>query len=285
MKKILITGKDSYIGTSFEKWVSQWPDQYHITTIDVKNDSWRIHDFSIYDVVFHVAAIVHVKEKNSDLYFRVNRDLAFDIAKKASSSGVNYFIFMSTMGVYGINSGVINKNTKINPKTSYSKSKLDAENLILSLKTEQFKVAVLRPPLVYGYLCRGNYRTLSAFAQKAPIFPKFNNKRSMIFIDNLSNYIKLIIDTNTDGIMLPQNMTYVDISSLVYTISKAHNKNIKLTRLLNFVRLFMFIDTFDKVFNNLYYSEELYSTMELEMLVKANTVDFNTSILMSEGKV
>jgi lipopolysaccharide/colanic/teichoic acid biosynthesis glycosyltransferase len=81
MTKILITGKDSYIGTSFKKWVGQWPDKYQIMTIDVKDDSWKDHDFSIYDVVLNVAAIVHVKGKSKDLYYKVNRNLAFDIAK------------------------------------------------------------------------------------------------------------------------------------------------------------------------------------------------------------
>lgn len=285
MKKILITGKDSYIGTSFEKWVSQWPDKYKVTTIDVRDDSWKSHDFSQYDTVFHVAAIVHVKEKNKDLYYKVNRDLAYDIAKKSKASGVRFFIFMSTMGVYGINSGVINKSTKTLPKTSYSESKFEAENLIMNLKNDMFKIAVLRPPLVYGYNCKGNYRSLSTFARKILIFPNLNNKRSMIFIDNLSNYIKSIIDVKLDGILLPQNKDYVNVSCLIKKIGEVHNRKIILTNILNIVKLFKFINTFKKVFGDFYYSRELYSSLEWEILASANIIDFETSVVLSEGNL
>lgn len=285
MKKILITGKDSYIGTSFEKWVSQWPDKYKVTTIDVRDDSWKSHDFSQYDTVFHVAAIVHVKEKNKDLYYKVNRDLAYDIAKKSKASGVRFFIFMSTMGVYGINSGVINKSTKTLPKTSYSKSKFEAENLIMNLKNDKFKIAVLRPPLVYGYNCKGNYRSLSTFARKILIFPNLNNKRSMIFIDNLSNYIKSIIDVKLDGILLPQNKDYVNVSCLIKKIGEVHNRKIILTKILNIVKLLNFINTFKKVFGDFYYSRELYSSLEWEILGSANIIDFETSVILSEGNL
>ena len=41
MKNILITGANSYVGTSFEKWLSQWPDKYHVDTIDMINGAWR----------------------------------------------------------------------------------------------------------------------------------------------------------------------------------------------------------------------------------------------------
>lgn len=283
MTKILITGKDSYIGTSFEKWVSQWPDKYQVMTIDVRDNSWKDHDFSIYDVVLHVAAIVHVKEKNKDLYYKVNRDLAYDIAQKAKLSGVNYFIFMSTMGVYGKNSGIINNHTNTLPKSMYSKSKLEAENLITGLRSEEFKIAVLRPPLVYGFLCKGNYRNLSKFSQKTLVFPKINNKRSMIFIHVLSNYIKLIIDAKLDGILLPQNMAFVNVSDLVSKIRNAHNKKTKLIRALNFLKFLSFISVFEKVFSDFYYSFEMYTKTELEILQKANIVDFDKSILISEG--
>lgn len=63
MKKILITGANSYIGTSFEKWLSQWLDDYKVDTFDMIDGTWKEKDFSQYDTVFHVAGIVHIKEK------------------------------------------------------------------------------------------------------------------------------------------------------------------------------------------------------------------------------
>ncbi|MGI6706543.1 MAG: NAD-dependent epimerase/dehydratase family protein [Clostridia bacterium] len=194
MKKILITGANSYIGTSFEKWVSKWADKYRVDSIDVKTDAWREKSFQEYDVVFHVAAIVHVKENDTNKYFKVNRDLALDIAKKAKQEGVKQFIFLSTMGVYGAEVGHITKDTEPRPKTPYAKSKYEAEKLLNELNDDSFKVATLRPPIVYGKDCRGNYPRLASMALKLPFFPDVKNERSMIYIDNLSEFIRLIID-------------------------------------------------------------------------------------------
>lgn len=284
MKKVLITGKDSYIGTAFEKWVSQWPEDYQVKTVDVRDNTWENHDLSVYDVVLHVAAIVHVKEKNKKLYYSINRDLAYKIAKKSKEFGVNQFIFISTMGIYGKNSGVIDKNTLINPKNSYAKSKFEAEKLIFSLKTKKFKITVMRPPLVYGEFCKGNYLSLSKFAKNSPVFPNVNNRRSMIFIDNLSNYIKIIIDLQSEGVHFPQNVEYVNITSLVKLISNLHHKKLRTTKLLNFVKMFKFIGKLDKVFSDFYYSKDIYSDEQLEILKKSNVCSFEDSIIISEGK-
>jgi len=69
MEKILITGANSYIGTSFEKWLSKYPDKYSIDTIDMIDGVWRKKDFSSYDVVFHVAGIAHIKETKKISFF------------------------------------------------------------------------------------------------------------------------------------------------------------------------------------------------------------------------
>src|SRR5699024_10485464 len=101
MKKILITGKNSYIGGKFKEWVEQWPDEYIVDEISVRGDEWKEADFSIYDSVFHVAGIAHRKEtkKNKNLYFEVNRDLVQKVAFKAKRDGVRQFIFLSSMSV------------------------------------------------------------------------------------------------------------------------------------------------------------------------------------------
>ena len=89
MKKILITGANSYIGTSFEKYMKEF-DGYEIDTVDMIDGSWREKDFSKYDVVFHVAGIAHsdTKKTSEDIkkkYYAVNMDLTVDTAKKNKS--------------------------------------------------------------------------------------------------------------------------------------------------------------------------------------------------------
>ncbi|AEV70624.1 NAD-dependent epimerase/dehydratase family protein [Acetivibrio clariflavus] len=256
MKKILITGKNSYIGTSVEKWLS---NGYIIDTIDMKDSTWRKKDFSPYDVVFHVAGIAHIKEtkKNRNLYFGVNRDLAYETAMKAKKEGVKQFIFLSSMSVYGLNKGIIDENTPVNPNSAYGQSKYEAEKLIRQLEDESFIVTIIRPPMVYGKGCKGNYPKLAALALKTPIFPRVNNKRSMIYIDNLSEFVKQLIDNCSGGIFLPQNADYVNTSEMVRLIAEAHGKKIKMTKLLNPVLKFMNLGIVNKVFGDLVYEKDI----------------------------
>lgn len=259
MKKILITGAGSYIGTSFENWVIQWPDQYEVESIDMRGNEWRDISFSLYDVVYHIAAIVHVKENNTDKYFRVNRDLAVEVAKKAKEEGVKQFIFLSTMGVYGIEIGFIDEKTKPSPKTPYAESKLEAEGLLNEMADHCFKIAVLRPPIVYGKDCRGNYPRLASLALKLPVFPKVKNERSMIFIDNLSEFVRLAIDNEIGGLFFPQNKEYVNTTELVQLIAKVHRKELKATGVFN-PGVYLGIklsETFGKVFGSFVYDKKM----------------------------
>jgi len=259
MKRILITGAGSYIGTSFENWIDQWSDKYYVETINMRGNEWRNKQFSSYDVIYHIAAIVHVRENDTEKYFSVNRDLAVEVAKKAKIEGVKQFIFLSTMGVYGVGTGFINEETKPNPKTPYAQSKLEAESLLSKLDGKSFKVATLRPPIVYGKDCKGNYLRLARMALKLPIFPKINNKRSMIFIDNFSEFVKLIIDKELSGLFFPQNSEYVNTTELVKLIANAHGKELKVTGIFNsFVSLgIKMSETFGKVFGSFVYDKKM----------------------------
>lgn len=259
MIQILITGANSYIGSSFGNWVSQWPEQYEVDTIDMRSDEWKNTSFSSYDVIYHIAAIVHIKENDPNKYFQVNRDLAVEVAQKAKKEGIKQFVFLSTMGVYGTETGSITVNTKPNPKTLYAKSKLEAETSLIGLSDSNFKVAILRPPIVYGNNCSGNYSRLASLAKKLPVFPKINNERSMIFIDNLSEFVRKIIDFNDEGLFFPQNREYVNTSELVKLVAEAHSKDLRLTRIINpFVNLGIKLSgTFGKVFGTFTYDKKM----------------------------
>ncbi|MFR1707983.1 MAG: NAD-dependent epimerase/dehydratase family protein [Clostridium sp.] len=258
MKKILITGANSYIGTNFEKYIKQWSDKYRVDTVDMLDMNWRKKDFGEYDVILHVAGIAHIKEtkENANLYYKVNRNLAYEVATKSKNEKVKQFIFLSSMSVYGMETGIIRKDTIAKPNSNYGKSKLQAEELIVPLQDENFNVAVLRPPMIYGKGCKGNYIRLEKFALKSPIFPKIENKRSMIYIDNLCEFVKQVIDNKSIGISLPQNEEYVCTSYMVREIAKAHGRKIYMTRLFNPLLKVMKIKMINKVFGDLVYAKE-----------------------------
>lgn len=234
MKNILITGANSYIGMCFENYMKNFPE-YTIETLDMINPEWEKKDFSSFDVIYHVAGIAHRKEteENAQLYYDINRDLTIKVAEKAKREGVKHFVFLSSMSVYGVEEGVITRETPPAPKSNYGKSKIQAEEKLNELADENFAVAVMRPPMVYGDGCKGNYQMLVKFAKMLPVFPDYKNKRSMVHVDNLSRFVKHLIDTNAEGLFFPQDENYVCTCEMVKEIGKDMGKNIKLLKIMN----------------------------------------------------
>lgn len=270
MKRILITGKNSYIGTKFGEWISKYPDEYEVDSISLRDEVWKELDFSKYDSVYHVAGIAHRKEtdENRELYYKINRDLAYEVAQKCKVDGVKQFIFLSTMSVYGLETGIIDEKTPLKPNNAYGKSKLEAEELIELLIDETFRVAIIRPPMVYGKGCKGNYQRLAKLALKTPIFPDIDNKRSMIYIDNLSEFIRLLINNCSSGLFLPQNSEYVNTSEMVRLIAEVHGKKIIMTRLFNPLLRVLNVKIVNKVFGVLVYEIGISNNITLEPFTK-----------------
>lgn len=263
MKRVLITGKNSYIGTSLENWLMKEPDKYIVDTVDMEDGSWKEKNFSEYDVVFHVAGIAHVSydPKMEGLYYKVNRDLAIETAEKAKAEGVKQFIFMSSIIVYGDSGNikrVIDRNTIPTPSNFYGKSKLQAEEGIKHLVSDNFKIVVLRPPMIYGKGSKGNYPKLAQMAKKIPVFPDIDNQRSMLHIDNLCEFLKVMVDHEESGLFFPQNAEYVKTSEMVKLIAEVHGKKIRMTKMFNPpVRLMFGLGVVNKVFGNLVYEQSM----------------------------
>lgn len=275
MKKIIITGANSYIGEAVREYLSTFPDRYEVSMLDTIGYEPKKQDFEGCDVVFNAAGIAHIKEteQNRDLYYKINRDLVVNIAKCAKASGVKQFVLLSTMSVYGAVTGHITKQTKPSPVSAYGISKFQADCEIDSITDDNFIFACLRPPMVYGKDCKGNYQSLRSFALKVPVFPNYKNERSMIYIGNLCEAIKNIIDEEKSGLFFPQNEEYVNTSKMVKLIAKENGKDIKFTRALNPLIKTLSVGRMKKVFGNLTYE-------------KVDTVDkysFEESIKLTEA--
>ncbi len=270
MKKILITGANSYIGTSFERYIEEnFADEYVVDTVDMIDGTWREKDFSEYDTVFHVAGIAHsdngkISEEKAKLYYAVNTDLTVETAKKAKTEGVKQFIFMSSAIVYGdsapIGQGmVITRDTPVQPANCYGDSKVQAENGIKPLNDDSFKVVILRPPMIYGNGSKGNYPLLAKIAMKTPVFPYVKNERSMLYVENLCEFVRLIIKNEEFGTFWPQNAEYSNTSELVKMIAEAHGKKVVLLKGFSWVLRLMSRVTglVNKAFGSLSYDNDL----------------------------
>lgn len=274
MIRVLITGANSYIGDSVRDYLLTFPNQYDVEVKDTFNWTPSVSDFDGIDVVFNVAGIAHIKEtkKNRHLYYEINRDLVVSIARAAKASGVKQFILLSSMSVYGVVTGMIDKSTPVNPTNAYGKSKAEADEAIQNLECDSFRFACLRPPMVYGRGCKGNYCSLRKFALKSPIFPNFKNQRSMVYIGNLCEFIKLCIDSGSRGIFFPQNKEYVNTTEMVKQVADAHGKKIHLTKAFNWLIRIVPLNLVKKVFGSLIYDQ-------------VDTVDkygFSESIVLTE---
>lgn len=234
MKRILVTGSRSYLGNAFARYMSRWPEVYQVDRVGTSDGSWREKDFSGYDAVYCVAGIAHVKEtpENAHLYQKVNCDLAAALAEKSKAAGVRQFLYLSSMSVYGLTTGLITPETRPSPNTAYGRSKLAAEERLTALEDASFAVAILRPPMVYGKDCKGNFQTVLKLVKKLPLFPMCENSRSMLYVDHLNAFVKLLVDQELGGLFFPQNRDYVQTSRMATLMAETLGKPLRLSGLM-----------------------------------------------------
>lgn len=269
--KILITGAGSYVGESVRKYILTKEPSFQIDAVDTMGDNWKKADFGKYDVVFHVAGIAHVNAdpKMEHLYYKVNRDLTIDIARHAQEAGVKQFIFMSSQIVFhesqSLKTEVLTAETDPNPNGFYGDSKLQAENGLKALRAEggHMKMCILRPCMIYGPNAKGNFPRLAKLATKVPVFPAWHNKRSMLYIDNLAEFVLQAICRELEGTFYPQNRELADTVEIIRFFAKDAGHKVWITRLLNpFVWLGSFVlQPINKMFATYYYDPAM-SQME-----------------------
>ena len=237
MHRILITGSHSFIGQTLAQYLSRFPEDFSTSAISLRSSSWQSESFRGFDSVFHAAGLAHdsTRSADKDSYYRVNSQLAFDTAHKAKYDGVRQFIFMSSSIVYGSSAPIghtklITRDTPVNPASYYGDSKVRAEEMLNALNDDGFRVCILRCPMIYGKGCKGNYRLLAKIAKTLSVFPRVQNCRSMLYSENLAEFVRLIIQNHEHGIFWPQNAEYSNTSELVKMIAEAHNRKIFLMR-------------------------------------------------------
>ena len=271
---LCITGANSFIGETLSSYFETKKDEYNIFTVDTKKELSE-NCFNNVDVVIHVAGIAHIKETphNKNTYHRVNCELAVDIAKKAKEQGVKQFIFFSSMSVYGKITGNITKETPPKPNTYYGQSKWDAEQALAPLSSPTFKILYLRPPMIYGKGCKGNYPLLRKLILKLPFFFYVKNARSLLYTETLCLNIERLIRDKAEGLCFPHNKQDTNTTDLAIAIALAHNK--KLPIIKGFAWLFSFVSNqvsiVGKAFGTLTYDKNMlpYSDLPEKTLIQS----------------
>lgn len=281
MKKVLVTGENGYIGTKFKEWIQSSNNKIELNYISVRGENWREIDFNGYDAILHLAGIAHVSRnpKFKEKYYQINRDLTISLAEKAKKENVKQFIFMSSIIIYGLDNkigeySVIDENTVPVPADFYGDSKLQADIKIQSMNSKDFKTSVIRTPVVYGPGCKGNFKKLVKLAEITPVFFNLDNKRSMIYIDNLNCLIEQIIVNEKSGIFYPQNIDYVSTKKIIEVVAKHKGHKVYFSSSFNYVLKLASkkINIINKIFGNKMYKKVLSNSDEYRVC------DFETSI-------
>lgn len=258
MKRILVLGKNGYVSNCFQTYMKKFED-YSVDAISVRDNSWEKIDFSIYDSIFNTVGLAHndARKGTNQEFINLNVKLPAKLALKAKKDGCKQFIHMSSMIVYGSlhplgDNEKYTVDTIPNPNNIYGKSKLMGENELTKIQTENFSVAIIRSPLIYGEKAIDNFAKLVTYAGKLPIFPNIKNERSMIYADNLCELVRLIVDNNSSGLFYPQQEKYICTSDLVRDISIGLGHKIIITNLFNPILHFLSgkISVIDKVFGS-----------------------------------
>lgn len=264
--KILIIGSDSFIA---KKFILKYGNNYLIDGISRLSTGYKkekvfanldqigAKDFSNIEIVFNFAAIVHRPEiKEESIYDGINYKLSVLNAQKAKQAGVRLFIQLSTIAVYG-NATDISTNTPYNPKSPYGNSKLKADQELLAMQDKNFKVAIVRPPMVYGGgKAPGNMMRLIKLAdQGIPLpFKDIDNKRDFINVNNLIQYLALIAEKQLAGIHLISDQEPVSTEYLLKVIAVNLNKKVPLFKIPDFgLKLLKKVrpNEYDKLFGTL----------------------------------
>ncbi len=254
-KQVLIIGEHSYIGNRLAKELEK--RQIHTEMAGAKNGDWKRVELADYHSVVIVAAIVHKKEREEELYKKINRDMPIQVAKRAKAAGVRQVVFLSSMAVFGNQYEKISVDTKPKPESFYGKYKYQAELELQKMEEDRFHVAIVRPPMVYGENCPGNYGKLKMLVKYACMFPDTKNKRSMIEVGQLAEELSEIIVKNQRGIFHPQDKSYVNTAQMVRDMRKEMGKKTYLFTWMNWllIPLSRKIGLMRKVFGNLWYEK------------------------------
>lgn len=245
---ILLTGASGYIGNHLNNYVdsngisipfrhvTRAPKTLTTNTFAISQldgvTNWNGAFYNI-ECVIHLAALAHVKKASISSYQKINTNGTLHLANEAAKAGVKRFVFVSTIGVNGLNTKQSPfSNTSIpNPHNSYARSKYEAEVGLKKIAQETgLEIVIVRPTLVYGPNAPGNFGTLTRLVNKLPLLPfgLTDNKRDFIAVQNLADLlITCATHSNAPGhTFLASDMETVSIKQFTNAIADGLGKKV-----------------------------------------------------------
>ncbi len=217
--KILLTGGNGFLGKAIHDYFSKnQNDQVKILgigmecdyNINLATDSIIFQEY--FDLVIHAAGKAHSVPKNGKeqrAFFDVNFEGTVNLLAALSYNPPKSFIFISTVAVYGIESGTnINEFAELNANDPYGKSKIAAEKLIKDwCKENSTSCVIFRLPLLIGGNPPGNLATMIKGIRKGYYFNVNNGtaRKSMVMVSDIAPAIHSAIGKSgifhlTDGV-------------------------------------------------------------------------------------
>lgn len=273
--KILLTGSNGFIGSYFK---SHYKELYNINTFSFRNNDLKELKLLDTDTIIHLSALVHkMNGASEEEYEKVNVTQTLELGNKAKENGVKHFIYMSTIAVYGKEVGVINEDSVCNSITDYGKSKLKAEVELQKLEDDNFKVSIIRPPIVNGYNAPGNMKSLINLVNKVPVLPFANiqNRRSMVYVGNLCHLIDVIIQKKASGVFLASDDKAISTTRLIELIAKGLGKNVYLIKLPFFKELLNLVKPS--------FYKRLYESLEVDNSKTKKILEFENLYSVEDG--
>ncbi len=230
--KTTITGASGFVGMNLQDFLKNF---HEVALMGVRYINVQQFDINT-DVLIHLAGKAHdLKNVTSvDEYYQVNTELTKKVYDAFLSSDVEVFITLSSVkAVADEVEGVLNEEHIPNPITHYGKSKLLAEQYILSKEIPDGKrVYILRPCMIHGPGNKGNLNLLYKFVSKGIPWPlgAFDNNRSFCSIDNLMFIIKELIDREDipSGIYNVADDETLSTNDVISILAESQNRNPKL---------------------------------------------------------
>lgn len=170
----------------------------HFFVPDIGPDSDWSEALTDIDVVVHLAGLAHIQHSTGQAgrQFEVVNTLGTErLARDALAAGVKRFVFVSSIAVYGCNSGAeLEHQGVLSPVNAYGRSKAEAEKKLLDMLVDSdCGLVIVRPPLVYGPEAPGNFGALEKLVRTGIPLPlaSVDNARSFLSVWNLAEFIKL----------------------------------------------------------------------------------------------